>query len=424
MAVRNAGDDGELSSAISASSGGDEIVLTGPSYTVGSINNAYGSQVRIYGQNSSSPPTWSGRLHLNGAQNIRFDDIIFDRPYVNGNGNQVNTIEIDTAANLAFYDCEVQGGVRTSDGANNGRGINASSCNGLDFVRVKFSKLFKGYTGNADNHLLSYCEFTDIRSDGLTLGGADDIIVEYCYFHDFQTLAGSGAHPDMLQVQRTSGFGTNRLTVRNNVFDIGTGNFCQGFFSGDSGRTNTGTGTVVRHTDWVVHDNLVMVDHANDMVFTWVDGLQIYNNATIRIEANNNSGTQSSIDCLDCTSTTIDRNIAGGWSTGGGITATNNSQVLISDWPTEFNTIAATSLTDPAFDDSYHDFEIKAGSTTHTLQAGPRLMKREGGWGGNGFAPNPNYPGGFGGVVTPTTARLIQMGGNPLIMGGSMVRMG
>jgi hypothetical protein len=215
----------------------------------------------------------------------------------------------------------------------------------------------------------------------------------------------------------------DNFTFRYNVMDVGAGNFCQGLFSGDSGQTNTGTGTAVRHTNWTIHDNLIMIDHANDMVFTWVDGLDVYNNATIRIEANNNSGTQSSIDCLDCTSTTITDNIAGGWTTGTGITATGNIAVLISDWPTQFNIIAATNLTDSGFNDDYHDFEIKSGGSAHTGNAGPRIMKREGDWGGSGVNPNPNYPGGFGGSNPPPSSNSAIMlpGGHPLIVGGQVI---
>lgn len=401
MTNRPAANDAEFTTARNNAVSGDTIELTGSSYAAFTWTDTYSSTVTVFPTDPASPPTISGRTHLNGCSNVRFEDIIFDRPYTNGDGNQVNTVEIDNASNIYFLRGEVKGGIRTSDSANNGRGINAASTSNLTIDGVKFHLLYKGYTGNAGPLTIKWCEFTDIRSDGLTLGGSDDNTVEYCYFHDFQTLAGSGAHPDMCQIQRSSGVGMDNFIFRYNVMDIGTGNYCQGLFSGDSGQTNTGTGTAVRHTNWQVYHNLIMVDHANDMVFTWIDGLQVYNNATIRVEANNNTGTQSSIDCLDCTSTTITDNIAGAWSTGSGITATGNIQVLIADWATQFNTIAATNLTDSNFNDSYHDFEIKSGGSVHTANIGPWIMKRQGDWGGNGINPHPDYPGGFGG--TPST---------------------
>lgn len=403
MTNRKAANDLEFATVRAASQGGDTIELTGSNYAAFTWSNVYGGEVKVFPTNPANPPLISGRTHLNGCQNVRFDDIRFDRPYTSGDGNQVNTIEIDNAVNVSIYRGEIMGGIRTSDGAYNGRGLAGANCVNLVVEGVKFHTLYKGYTGNASPARFSWNEFTAIRSDGMTLGGSDDVTVEFNYYHDFQTLAGSGAHPDLCQIQRSSGIGMNRFIFRYNVMDVGDGNFCQGLFSGDSGEVNTGVGTVVRHTEWQVYHNLIMVDHANDMVFTWVDDLHVYNNATIRIEAGNNSGTESGITCFDCTNVRLDDNVAGSWPTGPEFTNSGNVQVLIADWPTQFNVLKATNRTDPAKDDGYHDFEIKAGGSLHTANVGPWIMKREGGWGGNGINPHPAYPGGFGGAVAPPT---------------------
>ena len=69
-----------------------------------------------------------------------------------------------------------------------------------------------------------------IRSDGINLGRVQNVLLEHNYIHDFGGLAGSKDHRDMIQIQRSSGDGSSNITIRDNVMDMGAGDYTQGIW--------------------------------------------------------------------------------------------------------------------------------------------------------------------------------------------------
>lgn len=425
MVNRTAADATELGTALADSSGGDTIELTGAQYGAYDFRgNSFASPIIIWSTNPVVPAVFSftnAFARFDGTNNITVRDVLFQRFHQAGDDATANTIRIDDATALKFEDCVIKGGTMP-DGNYNGRGVaDRGNANGVTFERCLFTELFKGYTGGTDNLLFDQCEFTALRSDGMSLGAQTTVTLHRCYFHDFNTVPGSSAHPDMCQIYRNNSIGTANLTVRYCVFDDGLGRYGQGLFAGTSGEPYGGPGTPTRHTNWWIHDNVFYKDHDNVLNLSWVDGLTIHNNATIQVDASN--GSDESWIRLDDTSTNIniyDNITAGVHILGVGPipanpapptwTLTNNVSVLVADQAANFEFLAATNATNPAFNDVYHDYKIKAGGPAHTANVGPRIMKRDGDWGGNGISPHPNYPGGFGGSTPPPTLQTLPSG--------------
>lgn len=422
MTVRTASTTAALISALQASVGGDAIELTGTTYNVLDITGAsFSSEVVIYATDPGNKPTFiynDAITRLDNTNNITIRNVKFVRDWVaTDSGDQSNTMRIDNASNLLLEDCEIMGGLNGS-GAPIGRGVNDKGAgSGVRFLRCKFHQLFKGYTGNTNQFTIEKCEFTNLRSDGFSLGAQTDVFILYNHFHDFDTVPGSPAHPDMGQIYRNNGIGMNNLQMIGNVLDDGLGNFGQGYFAGDSGQSNGAPYSTVRHKNVVIRDNLFHKDHDNSLALNWCDNLLIENNTLVQSNAGN-----SSVECrirVDDTSTdvTIRNNICSEITTigspppavPGAWTVVNNTLVPTAQIPSNFNVYAATAATDnlilgsQGFTDIYHDFEIKAGTAAHTALNGARIGKREGGWGGAGLTPPPTYQGGFtGGVSAPS----------------------
>lgn len=441
MVARTADSSGSLVTQIAASSGGDTIELTGSNYTALNIDGTtFTSEVVIFGSDSNNKPVFQYQnafSRFDNTNNVTFKYIVFERLWdsINDGGDQSNTIRINNATNLKIEDCEVKGGNITS-GSPIGRGINdGSSGSNVTFTRVKFHNLFKGYTGNTNQLTFDECEFTNLRSDGMSLGDQTDVLIQRCHFHDFNTSPFDSAHPDMIQIYRNNSIGTANLTIRYNVFDDGLGRFGQGLFAGTSGKTNDSAGTPIRHSNWEIHDNVFYKDHDNTLTINWVDGINIYHNTLIQSNAQN-----SSTECrirVDDTSTnvTIQDNICSDITTigspppsiPGSWNVSSNSLVTTANIPTNFNIFAATTHTDSAilgnqgFTDSYHDYEIKSGTSAHTNNDGARIGKKEGGWGDSGILPPPTYQGGFignGGIISGLIKSISIPGNKPMFVAG------
>jgi len=403
MTQRDAANTSELVSALAASVGGDEVVLTGQSYGHFDWGGTYSSPVTLRGSDPDNRPLvqFSGdQIAMGNLNGAIIQGIDFQRLYVSGNSSQVNTIVLSGANEILMENCGVKGGTMPN-GAFNGRGIAAQDDTASDvtFRNVKFEELFKGIVASAANLTIDTCEFTKMRSDGMTLSRLRVALIQRCWLHAFNTVPGSEAHPDMIQFTRSTGIGSHDVILRQCVLDAGAGLFGQGLFAGDSGQNLGSPGDNVRHRRFTVEDMAFYVDHTNLCNLSGVDDLTYRRISAFRSEnefpfASN----ESLIRANECTQVTLDNCVAGQFDVPSGSTEINNVVSERSDLGTHHTVIASTPETNSGFTDDYHDYEINSGGAVHTANAGARIMKREGGWGGLGIEPHPDYPGGFRGA--------------------------
>ncbi|MCX8955573.1 right-handed parallel beta-helix repeat-containing protein, partial [Ruegeria sp. NA] len=69
--------------------------------------------------------------------------------------------------------------------------------------------------------------FYNIRSDGIGLGVIDGGLIEANHMHNFRRLAGSNDHADMIQIQRSSNRRSTNIEIRDNILDMGAGDYTQ-----------------------------------------------------------------------------------------------------------------------------------------------------------------------------------------------------
>lgn len=445
MATLTAANSTEFATQRAAAVGGDVIVLTGtdtgtygqagfvPAYTGFSWSNQYSSTVRVIPNDVNNPPTIDFQNIDNASwscANVTLEDLQITKQWKSGDGNNEQCIRGDNLKNFEMNRCMVIGGT-TSGGLSNGRFMQAigTGTNTLTFRECEFHKWHKPFTmGGCQNLNYILCEFEDIRSDGVTLDAITNVLFDRCYWHNFAIGVGGG-HPDMVQVTRNSNrqWGTTGLILQYGIMDASYGRYGQGFFSGNGGNGGYGTyGHVWRHTGWHVHNNVLYIDHKNTMLHDAVDDSLWERNTLFEVENGYPYNAWANLQ-VGGYNNTYDKNVSETLNPG------QNPNILSHVYQTQaqiqsnFNIIASETYPTPGVvgtltNDGYHDFEIKSGAAVWNADAGSFVMKREGGWGGRGIKPHPNYPGGFSNPTTPPVnpRQPFYIGGKPVVIDGKV----
>ncbi len=215
-----------------------------------------------------------------------------------------------------------------------------------------------------------------IRSDGINLGRVQNVLLEHNYIHDFGGLAGSKDHRDMIQIQRSSGDASSNVTIRDNVMDMGAGDYTQGIWAGGD-KANRADPTNW-HQNIVIEGNVMYNAHTNGIAIHVTDGLIIKDNTLLAVPRAITGGITipKIIVSSDSANVTVEQNIASGL-------VGNNGQA---DWSVQSN--AFVQNTDPnaagyydnqftyhatAQADGYNQFGIKVGSLVDQMNAGSSI---------------------------------------------------
>ena len=382
MATFNVRNAAELEEALSNAKGGDEIRLASGDYGELSLKNMqFSSKVTITSADPDAMASFS-KFHVDNASNITFDSILFDYEYSKGDGHSVKKFRVEDSSNIAFtnsiFDGDFASGTgTTADGTGFGRGLSLKNSTNIDVTNTEFHSWWKAIsvTSSSDVNLTGNNIHT-IRSDGLTIGRSHNVLLENNYIHDFGGAAGSGDHRDMIQIMRSSQDGSSNITIRNNVFDIGSGDYTQTIFAGTD-KANAGDPTDW-HRDIVIEGNLIYNAHTHGISLSLTDGLTITNNTLIAVPREKTGGITipKIIVSSDSKNVTIEQNIthnAVGYEGQSDWSVKNNAYIQNSDpsdpgyYDTQFIYYATTQK------DGYNQFGIKDGSTADNLNAGSDL---------------------------------------------------
>ncbi|NOE20728.1 hypothetical protein GS634_21570, partial [Ruegeria atlantica] len=284
----------ELNQALSQVTGGETILLAAGNYGKLSLNGKqFSSNVTIKSADPNASASFS-EVHLNGASNVTFDTIKFDYTYSSGDYHFQNKFSVTNSSNITFqnsnFDGDFASGTGTSaDGTGYGTGLMISGSNNIDVINTEFSKWWKGAIAlNSDGVSFTGNDVHSIRSDGLVFDNVDNILVENNYIHDFGGAAGAGDHRDMIQVQRANGSGSDNITIRNNVFDMGNGDYTQTIWFGGDGKDLSDPNVI--HHNVLIEGNVIYNGHLHGISVYGADGITITKNSVLHVDEKTQTG--------------------------------------------------------------------------------------------------------------------------------------
>jgi|GEM_PF-4706645 len=128
-------------------------------------------------------------------------------------------------------------------------------------------------------------EFTQLQGDGIRLGGVQDTLIEGNYFHDFLSSDNGLVHDDMIQVwSKDTYVQTKNLTIINNVFEQGEGEWSQTIFIGNEKTRVEGWTEDDLHENIIIENNYIHNSHLHGVFLQGVDGARVANNTIVQNE--------------------------------------------------------------------------------------------------------------------------------------------
>lgn len=372
----------ELDKALNEANGGDVINLAGGDYGSLNLRNAnFSSEVKIVSENPNDMASFSS-MNLVGSSNLTFESVKFDYNYQSDHRVTARPFKVTDSSDIKFdrsvFEGDyVSGTGTTSDGTGTGRALMVSSSQDITVVHSEFYAWWKAIgVGGSENINLIGNDIHTIRSDGIVLGRSTNVLVENNYIHDFGGAAGSGDHRDMIQIMRAQGEGAHNITIRDNIFDVGEGDYAQTIFAG-SDKANASDPTHW-HTNLVIEGNMIYNNHTHGITVAMTDGLDILNNTLIAIPRDKTGGV--TIPKIHVSSNSRDVTIEG--NAAAGISGDKGQ----SDWNVVNNLIIQnTSPNQPGYyddlfvyhattaEDGYNQFSVKVGSLLDQIGLGSEL---------------------------------------------------
>ena len=257
-----------------------------------------------------------------------------------------------------------------------GRGLNIRDSAEIVIEDSVFRKWWKALTGDSVINLTIRGNiFYNIRSDGIGLGVIDGLLIKANHMHNFRRLAGSNDHADMIQIMRSSNRRSTDIEIRDNILDMGAGDYTQTIWMGGDGKDLSDP--MLRHQNVLIENNIIYNAQTHGISVHGIDNLSIRKNSVIRVRRAQSGGvTIPRISVSGSTFVVIEQNVAGG------INGYKNQR----DWVVLNNAIiqdqspSAPGYYDREFiyyatgaADGYHEYGVRQGSSIDRLNAGSTL---------------------------------------------------
>ena len=364
----------ELSAAIKKAKGGETFVLEGGNYGSLKIKKSFRKPVTIRSATSGSPACFT-ELRLDRAGNVTLDGLVFDYAYSPGDKDSVNPFSITDSHRITIANSVFDGD--HNSGVGHGRGLRFKGSSSVSILNNTFRKWWKAVTGgHGTDIVLKGNEIYDIRSDGMGFGGIEGLLVEGNRLHNFRGVPNRD-HRDMIQIMRGSGLRSSDIVIRDNVFDIGRGDYTQTIFIGSSGKNMNDP--QLRHQNVLIENNVIYNAHVHGISVDGIDNLSIRKNSIIRVRRAKDGGiTIPRINIASSRHVVIEQNVVSG------IKGFENQR----DWVVLNNAIvqdqspSAQGYYDREFiyyatgaENGFHEYGVRPGSQTERLNAGSSLVK-------------------------------------------------
>lgn len=293
--VINASTSAELYAALSRAQGGETILLAEGDYGGLSLwpgvgfSYDFASNVTIASLDPEKPATFTW-LNLWDAQNLTLDGVVFDYDYKEGDATSLRPMSIRSSTNISITNSLFDGDSATgTNSAADGYGSAiALSVRGSENITVEgneFTNWWRALTvENSKNIEVTNNEINNIRSDGMDFVDVQGVLIEDNYIHDFRASRATGDHVDMIQFWTT---GTTEpstdITIRNNVLDIGDGNWTQSIFMRNEMVDTGQAGREMFYRNVLIENNTIYNSHLHGITVGATDGLVIRDNSVLHV---------------------------------------------------------------------------------------------------------------------------------------------
>jgi hypothetical protein len=260
----------------------------------------YGS-VTLYGRNygegvvvrsvAEEGETVLSSIKLTSVERLSFEGITVDFVAQDGKTGP-RAVTIKDSSDIAFRHVTFDGDIATgvdeeSNGKPTGSGIFVTSSTNVNIEDSTFFTWYRGgYFQNVDGLTLSGNEFYGMRCDGIDLTAVQGVVIENNYFHDFISngnASGTRDHRDFIQFWST---GADRpstdVMIRNNLLDIGAGDWTQSIFIRKEMVDGGSTGEEMFYRDFLIEGNVIRNSHSHGITVGETIGLTIQDNTLLR----------------------------------------------------------------------------------------------------------------------------------------------
>ena len=272
-------DASALSNALKTATGGEVFVLQAGNYGALRVKRAYKAPVTLRSASAAAPACFT-ELRIDAAGNLVLDGLVFDYEYSQGEKDSANRFSILNSRGISITNSVFDGGYRA--GAGHGRGLRIRDSAKITISGSVFRKWWKALTGDSVVDLSIWGnDFSDIRSDGIALGVIDGLVIEANRMHNFRGVKGNKDHRDMVQILRSSNRRSTNITIRDNTFDMGAGDYAQTIWMGGD-RKNLAD-PMLRHQNVLIENNVIYNAHTHGISVHGIDNLSIRKNSVIRV---------------------------------------------------------------------------------------------------------------------------------------------
>ncbi len=279
-------DAGALATALQNARGGETYLLSPGNYGTLKLGRTFQSPVVIRSADPTNLACFTVAI-FDGAENIHLDGIRFDYVFKRGDPHHLANFVVRNSRKIKFSNSVFSGDVASGtgtpeDGAGFGTGLLVFNADNVDITNSEFLTWWKAVIViNTDGINITDSDVHSIRSDGLVFDNVDNILVKDNHLHDFGGADGVGDHRDMIQIQRANNSGSANITIRDNVFDVGGGDFTQTIWAGGDGK-NIGD-RQVRHQNVLIENNMIYNGHVHGISIYGSDNISVRKNSLINV---------------------------------------------------------------------------------------------------------------------------------------------
>ncbi|GHE88623.1 hypothetical protein GCM10016455_05950 [Aliiroseovarius zhejiangensis] len=298
MTTHNVTTHAELMAALEAASGGDEIVLAPGDYGRVSLDNStehmtsYDSEVVIRSADPDDRAVLTsisdGSVKFGRCHNMTLRDLTFTHVYQSGDPKHLRSIEVMKSTNIKLENCQFFGAFN-DEGTPTSHGLTIEHCSNVTVTGCEVKWFHRG-TVMTDTAGLTVTNnnIHSLRSDGMDFAAVQDVLIADNWIHDFLATKNPGDHRDMIQFWTN---GTNvpseRVTIRDNILDIGMGGWQQSIFIRNEEVDNGRAGREMFYRDFVIQDNYIRNCHLHGITTGEFLGLTIHGNILISEQSPN-----------------------------------------------------------------------------------------------------------------------------------------
>tara|TARA_R110002051_G_scaffold146786_2_gene219570 strand:+ start:49234 stop:50490 length:1257 start_codon:yes stop_codon:yes gene_type:complete len=253
--------------------------------------------LRLEAANPDEPPRLTG-LIVTASADVSFANIVFDFVYDAGKSKMwTSAFQFENTKRLVFDRVVVDGDLMTGSGTDGdgypaGRGLSFKRTQNVTITDSEISGFWVGLSVmESSNFTLTNTQLYGMRKDILILTQVQDVTIDGNYFGAFNRSFAFDDHPDMIQMWtgRTTA-PSERVTIRNNVFNSGLGPWSQTIFFANDKVSKGEAGPEMYFRDLVIENNMIINGHLNGLVVGETQGLRISNNTLVRNFKSNESG--------------------------------------------------------------------------------------------------------------------------------------